>query len=95
MTDTVKPNRRLLAKAATRAKVVTAAARLWSEPFSYEGVGMREIAAEAGVSTGAIFANFASKGDLWRAAMGYQPPVDCPEVRSLLMALSRTLPRAA
>lgn len=88
MTEPVKLNRRQQAKAATRFKLVSSAARLWSEPFSYEGVGIREIAADAGYSTGAVFANFASKGDLWRAAMGYEPPVDGPEVRALLMGLS-------
>ena len=79
-------NRRAAAKAATRAKVIAAAAKLWSVPGTYEIVGIREIAAEIGMSTGAIFSNFASKADLWREAMGYEPPVDCAEVREALKA---------
>lgn len=80
-------NRRQLAKAATRAKLIAAAQKLWAEPGTYvekSGVGIREIAAEAGVSTGAVFANWESKADLWREAMGYEPPVDCEEVREAL-----------
>ena len=95
MTDPVKLNRRQQAKIATRFKVVASAARLWSELGSYETIGIREIAAGAGMSTGAVFANFDSKADLWRAAMGYEPPVDGPEVRALLMGLSLEIPRAA
>ena len=79
-------NRRVVAKAATRAKVIAAAAKLWSVPGTYEIVGIREIAAEIGMSTGAVFSNFASKADLWREAMGYEPPVDCAEVREALKA---------
>lgn len=83
-----KPNRRQEAKAANRAKLLAAARDLWAEPGTYEGVGIREIAAYAGMSTGAIFANWASKGDLWREAMGYEPPVDGPEVRALLSSMA-------
>lgn len=79
-------NRRTAAKAVTRAKVIAAAAKLWSVTGTYEIVGIREIAAEIGMSTGAVFSNFASKADLWREAMGYEPPVDGPEVREALKA---------
>ena len=84
MSETV--NRRVAAKAATRAKVLAAARKLWAEPGAYEAQGIREIAAEIGMSTGAVFSNFASKADLWREAMGYEPPVDCAEVREALKA---------
>jgi AcrR family transcriptional regulator len=84
----VTPNRRVAAKAATRARVIAAATRRWAKPGTYEIEGIREIAAEAGMSTGAIFANFASKADLWREVMGYEPPVDGPEVRQLLQSLA-------
>lgn len=81
-------NRRQQSKIATANKVIESARRLWAEPGTYDTVGIREIAAGAGMSTGAVFANFVSKADLWRTAMGYEPPVDGPEVRALLMGLS-------
>lgn len=81
-----KLNRRQIAKAQTRAKVLNAARVLWAPAGSYEAVGIREIATAAGMSTGAVFANFASKADLWREAMGFEPPVDCEAVRAVLKA---------
>ena len=80
-------------KAATRAKLVAAAQKLWAAPGTYEQVGTRDIAAEAGMTTGAITQNWRSKADLWREAMGYEPPVDGPAVRAALQ--SATLRRAA
>lgn len=66
---TVKmPTRRALAKQQTRAKVLTAARRLFSE-HGYEGATIRDIAAAAGMSTGAVFANFTDKSDLFREIM--------------------------
>ena len=62
------PTRRALAKQQTRAKVLSAARRLFSEQ-GYEGATIRDIAAEAGMSTGAVFANFADKSDLFREIM--------------------------
>lgn len=62
------PTRRALAKQQTRAKVLSAARRLFSES-GYEGATIRDIAAEAGMSTGAVFANFADKSDLFREIM--------------------------
>ena len=79
-------NRRQAAKALTRSKVIAAARKLWAEPGTYENQGIREIAAEMGMSTGSIFSNFASKADVWREAMGYEPPVDSAEVREALKA---------
>jgi AcrR family transcriptional regulator len=81
-------NKRQHSKIATRAKVVEAARTLWAEPGTYEFWGIRDIAGSVGLSTGAVFANFASKADLWREAMGYEPPVDCAEVRDLLKGLA-------
>ena len=77
-------NRRQLAKAATREKLIIVARALWDEPGSYEAATIRVIAKAAGMSTGAIFANFKGKEDLWRAAMGYEPPVDSADVREAL-----------
>ncbi|THD77543.1 MAG: TetR/AcrR family transcriptional regulator [Phenylobacterium sp.] len=62
------PTRRALAKQQTRAKVLAAARRLFSE-FGYEGATIRDIAAAAGMSTGAVFANFSDKSDLFREIM--------------------------
>lgn len=90
-------NRRQLAKAATREKLIVAARALWTEPGSYEAATIRVIAKAAGMSTGAIFANFEGKEDLWRAVMGYDPPVDSADVRiALRQAATRAaLPEAA
>jgi len=62
------PTRRALAKQQTRAKVLAAARRLFSE-HGYEGATIRDIAAAAGMSTGAVFANFSDKSDLFREIM--------------------------
>jgi AcrR family transcriptional regulator len=82
-------NRRQLAKAQTRARIITAAQKLWAEPGSYAGGTIRDIANAAGMSTGAIFANFEGKEDLWRVAMGYEPPIDSAEVRAALRAAAQ------
>tara|TARA_R110002051_G_scaffold316556_2_gene396325 strand:- start:3506 stop:3793 length:288 start_codon:yes stop_codon:yes gene_type:complete len=95
MTEAIKINRRQVAKAATRAKLLAAARDLWAAPGSYETIGILEVSSHAGMSTGAVFANWASKADLWREAMGYEPPVDGPEVRAALIAQSMQIPRAA
>ena len=79
-------NRRQQAKAQTRARVIAAAQQVWAEPGSYEDGTIRAIATAAGMSTGSIFANFQGKEDLWRVAMGYEPPVDSSEVRAALRA---------
>ncbi len=52
----------------TREAVLAAARRLFSEA-GYEGATIRDIAAEAGMSTGAVFANFTDKSDLFREIM--------------------------
>lgn len=83
---TPRLTRRQLAKIKTASAMVAAARKLWAEPGSYEAVGIREISAEAGYSTGAFFANFPTKAAMWRIAMGYEPPVDGPVVRAALIA---------
>jgi AcrR family transcriptional regulator len=62
------PTRRALAKQQTRGKVLAAGRRLFSEQ-GYEGATIRDIAAAAGMSTGAVFANFTDKSDLFREIM--------------------------
>jgi AcrR family transcriptional regulator len=59
------PTRRALAKQQTRLKVLAAARQLFSEQ-GYEGATIRDIATAAGMSTGAVFANFTDKSDLFR-----------------------------
>jgi len=95
MTEAIKINRREVAKAATRAKLLAAARDLWAMPGSYEAIGIREVSGHIGMSTGAVFANWDSKADLWREAMGYEPPVDGPAVREALIAQSLQIPQAA
>ena len=63
-TSPERPNRRAENKARTRQKVLEAAKRLFMQR-GYEGATMRDIAADAGLSTGALFANFTDKADLF------------------------------
>ena len=56
--------RRALAKLRTRQIVLEAAKRLFTER-GYEEATVRDIAREAGMSTGAVFANFEDKADLF------------------------------
>ncbi|ALL12378.1 TetR/AcrR family transcriptional regulator [Caulobacter henricii] len=60
----VKLTRRALAKQRTRERVLSAARRLFSER-GYEGATIRDIAQAAGMSTGAVFASFADKTELF------------------------------
>ena len=56
--------RRALAKLKTRQSLLTAGKHLFSER-GYDASTVRDIAAAAGMSTGAVFANFADKSDLF------------------------------
>jgi AcrR family transcriptional regulator len=58
------PTRRLLAKQRTEHRLLDAARLLFAER-GYDGVTVRDIAAAADVSTGAIFAHFNSKADVF------------------------------
>ena len=60
----VKLTRRALAKQRTRERVLSAARQLFSER-GYEGATIRDIAQAAGMSTGAVFASFADKTELF------------------------------
>ncbi len=66
-----RPNQRALAKRRTREKVLAAGKRLFSER-GYEGATIRDIASAAGMSTGAIFASFADKSDLFGEVLATQ-----------------------
>jgi AcrR family transcriptional regulator len=59
-----RPNQRALAKQRTREKI-TAAARVLFAERGYEGATIRDIAKAAGMSTGAVFASFTDKSDLF------------------------------
>ena len=56
--------RRAMAKLRTRQVVLDAAKRLFTER-GYEAATVRDIATAAGMSTGAVFANFTDKADLF------------------------------
>jgi AcrR family transcriptional regulator len=62
------PTRRAIAKQQTRNRVLAAARKLFGE-HGYERATIRDIAAAAEMSTGAVFANFADKADLFREIM--------------------------
>ena len=86
-------NRRQKAKARTRAKVIAAAQAVF-QAKPYPTATIRDIARTAGMSTGAVFANFSGKAELWRETMGSEPPLDGPIVRAapaLLTALKGLL----
>jgi len=59
-----KPTRRAQAKRRTREKIVAAAKSLFAER-GYEASTIRDIAKTAGMSTGAVFASFTDKADLF------------------------------
>ena len=64
-----KLNRRQAAKLRTRQKVLEAARALFAER-GYEPATIRDIARAAGMSTGAVFANFQDKAELFEAVLG-------------------------
>jgi AcrR family transcriptional regulator len=59
-----RPSQRALAKQRTREKILAAAKALFTER-GYEGATVRDIAAAAGMTTGAVFASFTDKSDLF------------------------------
>ncbi len=61
-------NRRQAAKVRTRQKVLDAARGLFAER-GYEPATIRDIAKSAGMSTGAVFANFQDKAELFEAVL--------------------------
>lgn len=80
--------RRQEAKASTRARVLYEA-RSCFETMGYEASTIRLIADRAGMSTGAIFANFAGKAEVYAAIYGHAPisPEAGRELREALIAL--------
>lgn len=60
----MRPTRRALAKQQTREKILAAARELFTQR-GYERATIRDIARAAGMSTGAVFASFADKAELF------------------------------
>src|SRR6185312_9150678 len=59
-----RPTQRALAKQRTREKILASAKALFAER-GYEAATIRDIAKAAGMSTGAVFASFTDKSDLF------------------------------
>lgn len=70
--DLPKPRTRALMAQETRDRII-AAARQTFDAWGYEAADMRLIAANAGHSTGAIFAHFGGKAELYRTIYGHDP----------------------
>jgi len=66
--ETPRLNRRQAAKVRTRQKVLDAARALFAAR-GYEPATIRDIASGAGMSTGAVFANFQDKAELFEAVL--------------------------
>lgn len=64
---------RAAGKAETKAKMAAAAKELFFA-VGYSATTIRDIAKATGMSTGAFFASYASKDDLWREITGLQTP---------------------
>ena len=79
-------NKRQEAKAKTRIRLLHAAGRLF-EAYGYEEATIRDIASEAGMSTGAIFANWEGKAQLYREIYGHLP-VTAAHGREMLETLA-------
>jgi AcrR family transcriptional regulator len=66
--DAASPSPRSQAKLKTRRRVLEAARQLFMER-GYEEATIRDIASAAGLSTGAVFASFVDKSDLFKQVM--------------------------
>jgi AcrR family transcriptional regulator len=63
----------------TRDKLLDAATAVFSER-GYDGAGVQEIARRAGLTTGAIYANFSGKGELLLEAIGARSADDLDDL---------------
>jgi AcrR family transcriptional regulator len=77
----VRANRRVLSKLRTRQKVLEAARTLFTER-GYATATIRDIAREAELSTGAVFANFEDKHDLFEAILSEDLEVIAERMRA-------------
>lgn len=83
-----KMNRRQKSKVRTRQRVLEGAKALF-EQVGFEKATIRAIAKKIGMSTGAVFANFKDKADLYQAVYGHGPL--SPEHGQQLAALVRRM----
>ena len=81
---TEKITARAARKARTRQKAIEAARTAFTSA-DYHAVTMRDLSVAMHMSTGAIFANFATKAELFETAMGFKPPLDGPLCRAAPM----------
>lgn len=82
MTETYRQRK----KRETRQKLLTIA-EIEFKRIGYEAASMRAIAGAAGFSTGAIFANWNGKADLYREIYGHDP-ITPEQGRKLVTALT-------
>ena len=90
MLEAIYRGRRAESQRQTRAKV-REAARVCFSTLGYEKTTTRDIARTAGMSTGAIFANFSDKASLYREVMGV--PIVSPEQGAELLAAAKEVAR--
>ena len=83
-------NKRVEAKEKTRQKAVEAARKAFAVT-DYHAVSIRDLAKAMGMSTGAIFANFTGKADLWRASMPLPVPADDQRTRATMYLISAAM----
>jgi AcrR family transcriptional regulator len=76
-----RPTQRALAKQRTREKILSAAKNLFTAR-GYEGATIRDIASGAGMSTGAVFASFTDKQDLFTEIVGAEHQALVGEMRA-------------
>jgi AcrR family transcriptional regulator len=82
---------RQAAKLSTRQKIIDTA-RSAFEMVGYEATTMRLIAKSMGMSTGAVFANFTGKAEIYRAIYGHEPV--SPEIGAQLMRAAKEVLRS-
>ena len=69
----MKPDSIRVTRQAKNRTTLLVAAKVLFEAHGYESATMREIARAAGVSTGAVFSNWAGKAELYREIYGHDP----------------------
>jgi AcrR family transcriptional regulator len=82
-----RPTPRALAKLRTREKILAAAKALFTER-GYDGATIRDIATGAGMSTGAVFASFTDKSDLFAEIVATEHEALFETLRSAAEGLS-------
>lgn len=85
-------NRRQAAKVRTRQKVLDAARTLFAER-GYDAATIRDIAKGADMSTGAVFANFQDKAELFEAVFSEEMEGLLADIRTAAAAEGRVLDR--